>query len=93
MMIIFLIKALTLMMSVIYVYFAGDMIDQQYPNHIGHAIDDKSMMGSLSYYIPSNVECTDWMPVNTPFFYGVETSNRSTISESSSDGDLASKGH
>ena len=74
-----------------YIYLAGDMIDQQYPNHIGHVIDEKSVMG-VGHYLHNNVECTDWMQVSTPFLYGVETSNRATISESSSDGDLASRG-
>lgn len=65
----------------------------------GHPIDDNKSMMSMSYLLPSNVQmdCTDWMQANTlPYnnnIYGtLDTGIRATISESASDGDLASRG-
>ena len=63
-----------------------------------HPIEDKSMMSMMSHMLPSNAEidCTDWMQMNPiPYnnIYGtINNGIRGTISESSSDGDLASRG-
>ncbi|EXB37548.1 hypothetical protein L484_001320 [Morus notabilis] len=86
------------------------IMDQQYPNNAqqgkmikgieqnGHQnLDDKSMMG-VGYFLPSNVQmdCTDWMQVNTPYIYGMSTvestGNRASMSDCSSDCDLAPQG-
>lgn len=82
----------------------------QYPNNAqqgmmikgieqnGHQnLDDKSMM-SVGCFLPSNVQmdCTDWMQVNTPYIYGMSTvestGNRASMSDCSSDCDLATQG-
>ncbi|GMN56766.1 hypothetical protein TIFTF001_025888 [Ficus carica] len=85
----------------------GEIMDQQNPINAhqgmmikgneqnGYQTDDKSMISTVGCYLPSTeqMDCTDWMHVNTPFLYGaVDNSNRASNSECSSDGDFASQG-